>query len=203
MSQKFNEIHKIIYPQFNSYGLSDLHCHHNSKEIVSRHFFNPFSGNYINAMWLHYGKSYIQLQAYNEMNEKSFINNIRLQVIIHENSLGIWLVLGKNWGSKKDREYFREQMKNSVILKIFFEAYKKLGGDYWMNIAETPSIENIKTPEELHIFTQKESIDNYFIIGRDIGWLDNSLSKTNIANTILQEFRKLYPLYEIMRHCKS
>ncbi len=200
VSDKFKEIHKIIYPQFSSYGLWDLHCHHNSREIVSRHFFNPFSGNYINAMWLHYGKSSKQLQAYDEIGEKSFINNIRMQVIIHEDSLGIWLVLGKDWGSKKDREHFREQMKNSVVSESFFDAYKKLGKDYWMNIEGIPPIENIKTPEELHIYTQKESIDDYFIIGRDIGWLDDSLSKTNIANTILQEFRKLYPLYEIMRH---
>lgn len=200
VSDKFKQIHKIIYPQFKSYGLSDLHCHHNSREIVSRHFFNRFSGNYINAMWLHYGKSHKQLQAYNEKDEKSFINNIRLQVIIHENSLGIWLVLGKDWGSKKDRNNFRSQMDNDVIRKLFFESYKKLANDYWLNIEGVPSIENLKSPEELHIYTQKESIDDYFIIGCEIDWLDDRLSKTNITNTILEEFRKLYPLYEIMRH---
>lgn len=200
VSDKFKEIHKVIYPQFGNYGLADLHCHHNSREIVSRHFFNPFSGNYINAMWLHYGKSYEQFQAYDEIDEKSFINNIRMQVIIHEDSLGIWLVLGKDWGSKNDREHFREQMRNSIILKNFFEAYKRLGNNYWMNISGIPSVENIKTPEELHIYTQKESIDDYFIIGCDINWLDDRLSKINIENTILQEFQKLYPLYEIMRN---
>lgn len=103
---KFIKIHNIIYPQFKNYGLINLHCHHNSREIVSRHFFNQYSGN-----------------------------------------------------------------------------------DYWTNIEHIPSIENIVTPEELHIYTQKESIDNYFIMGRDINWLDVRLSKTNIANTILQEFR--------------
>lgn len=203
VSDKFKEIHKIIYPQFNSYGLSDLYCHHNSREIVSRHFFNPFSGNYINAIWLHYGKSYEQLQIYNDRNEKSFINNIRLQVIIHKDSLGIWLVLGKNGGSIKDREHFRAQMKHAVTRKRFFEAYKNLEKDYWTNIEGIPAIEDIKTPEELHIYTQKECLDEYFIIGCDIDWLDDRLSKTNITNTVLQEFRKLYPLYEIMRHCKS
>lgn len=200
VSDKFKQIHKIIYPQFKSYGLLDLHCHHNSREIVSRHFFNRFSGNYINAMWLHYGKSYKQLQAYNEKDEKSFINNIRLQVIIHENSLGIWLVLGKDWGSKKDRDNFRSKMDNDVIRKLFFESYKKLGNDYWLNIEGVPSVKNLKSPKELHIYTQKESIDDYFIIGCEIDWLDDRLSKTNITNTILEEFRKLYPLYEIMRH---
>lgn len=200
VSNKFKEIHKIIYPQFSSYGLWDLHCHHNSREIVSRHFFNPFSGNYINAIWLHYGKSHEQLQAYNEKDEKSFINNIRLQIIIHENSLGIWLVLGKDWGSKKDRDNFRALMKNVAIRKLFFDSYKKLGNEYSINIEGIPSMDNLKIPEELHIYTQKESIDDYFIIGCEIDWLDDRISKTNITNTILEEFRKLYPLYEIMRH---
>jgi HKD family nuclease len=200
VSNKFKEIHNIIYPQFSNYGLLDLHCHHNSREIVSRHFFNPFSGNYINAIWLHYGKSHDQLQAYNEKVEKSFINNIRLQVIIHENSLGIWLVLGKDWGSKKDRDNFRSQMKKEAIRKLFFDSYKKLGNEYSINIEGIPSMDNLKTPEELHIYTQKESIDDYFIIGCEIDWLDDRISKTNITNTILEEFRKLYPLYEIMRH---
>lgn len=159
-----------------------------------------FSGNYINAMWLHYGKSHKQLQAYNEKDEKSFINNIRLQVIIHEDSLGIWLVLGKDWGSKKDRDNFRAQMENEVIRKIFFEACKNLGNNYWINIEGIPSIGNLKTPEELHMYTKKESINDYFIIGCDIEWLDDRLSKINITNTILDEFRKLYPLYEIMKH---
>lgn len=205
ISNKFKELHKQIYPRFLDHGLDNLHCHHNSREIVSRHFFNRYSGNYVNAIWLHYGKSQKDLSQYVTKDKSinrpdSFINNIRLQVIIHDNSLGIWLVLGKNNGSRIDRDYFREQMKNDIIRKKFFQAYKNLGNDYWTNISGIPPIENIETPEELHIYTQKESIEDYFIIGCDIDWLDDRLSKINIENTILQEFQKLYPLYEIMRN---
>jgi hypothetical protein len=203
--EKFIVLHKIIYPQFKAYGLTDLNCHHNSREIVSRHFFNQFSGNYINAIWLHYGKSLKELSIYSNgdlsINKPdSFINNIRLQVIIHEDSLGIWLVLGRNNGSYNDRTYFREQMKDENIRKIFFEVLKKLGNEYWMNIENMPSLKDIDTPEQLHSFTQKESIEDYFIIGCDIDWLDDRLSNINISNTILNEFKKLYPLYEIMKH---
>lgn len=203
--EKFILLHKIIYPQFKAYGLTDLNCHHNSREIVSRHFFNQFSGNYINAIWLHYGKSQEELSIYENgdlsINKPdSFINNLRLQVIIHENTLGIWLVLGRNNGSYYDRIYFREQMKDKNVQKIFFEVFKKLGNEYWMNIKNMPSFENINTPEQLHSFTQKESIDDYFIIGCDIDWLDERLSTSNIGSTILIEFKKLYPLYKIMKH---
>lgn len=202
---KFIKLHNIIYPQFNNYGLTDLHCHYNSREIISRHFFNQYSGNYINAIWLHYGKSKNDLSIY-ETGDKSinrpdsFINNIRLQVIIHDNSLGIWLVLGRNNGSYKDRAYFREQMKDENTRRFFFEEYKKLGKGYWMNFKNMPSIEDIDTPDKLHSFTQKENIEDYFIIGCDINWLDERLSNENISNTVLLEFQKLYQLYQIMKH---
>lgn len=201
---KFRELHFEMYPQFSEYGLVDLYCHHQSREIVSRHFFNKFSGNYINAMWLHYGKSQQQLQQYLSKDKSinkpdSFINNIRLQVIIHENSLGIWLVLGRNNGSKIDREHFRKQMTNPKIRKDFFDGIKKLGSEYRFNVSKA-SLDSLNTPDDLWKETQRESIDEYFIISCDIGWLDERLSNTNISNTILKEFQKLYPIYEIMRH---
>lgn len=201
---KFRDLHFEIYPQFSAYGLTDLHCHHQSREIVSRHFFNKYSGNYIDAMWLHYGKSKQQLQKYASENKSinkpdSFINNIRIQIIILEDSLGIWLVLARNYGSKIDRNHFRKQMTNPKIRKDFFEAIKKLGIDYWLNISKTP-LNKLTTPDELWKETQKETIDEYFIIGCYINWLDKRLSTDNISNTVLEEFKKLYPLYEIMRH---
>ncbi|MBD0405455.1 hypothetical protein [Flammeovirga sp. EKP202] len=151
-------------------------------------------------MWLHYGKSYEQLQTYSNKEEKSFINNIRIQVIIHESSIGIWLVLGKNWGSIIDRKHFRTQMQNTSIRNKFFKHFIALGDDYWINIPNAPKISNLKTPDELVSITNEEKNENYFIIGRDIDWLDNILSKQSIEETILKEFKKLYPLYEIMRH---
>ncbi|MBX2949276.1 MAG: NgoFVII family restriction endonuclease [Crocinitomicaceae bacterium] len=205
VSNKFKLIHKVIYPQFKEYGLNELYQHHNTRDIVSRYYFNKFSGYIVNSIWLHYGKSQNELSKYSNGDKSinrpnSFINNIRLQLIIHHNRLGIWLVLGRNNGSVTDRNYFRQQMKNDTFRKKFFQAYKNLGNAYWMNIKDVPPIKDIKTPEELHIYTQRENIDNYFIIGCDIDWLDDRLSKTNITNTILQEFKKLYPLYEIMKH---
>lgn len=199
---KFRELHFNIYPQFSAYGLSDLHCHHQSREIVSRHFFNQYSGNYINAMWLHYGKSQEQLQKYASKDKSinkpdSFINNIRMQVIIHEDSLGIWLVLGRNNGSKIDRDHFRKQMANPKIRKDFFNGVKKLGSEYRLNVSKTP-LGKINTPDELWRETQRETIEEYFIIGCDINWLDKRLSNVNITTTVLEEFQKLYPLYMIM-----
>ena len=196
---KFRNLHSKIYPKFSQYGLSDLHCHHNSREIVSRHFFNPFSGNYINAMWLHYGKSLEELQKYSDK-EASFINNIRIQVIIHEDSLGIWLVLGKDWGSIKDREHFRRQMLNEQIQIDFFNHFKKLDNQYWISVPSFKSAAQITSHKQLMNIVCEETLSEYFIIGRDINYLDEKLSNEKIETTILEEFQKLYPLYEIMKH---
>jgi HKD family nuclease len=202
---KFLVLHKSIYPQFSTYGLADLHCHHQSREIVSRHFFNKFSGNYINAMWLHYGKSLTQLKVYKNADTStnradSFINNIRMQVIIREDSIGIWVVLGRNNASKKDREHFRKQMQDVTNQKIFFDALKNLGNEYWLDFPEASAINDIKTPDDLIEEIQKETLDEYFIIGCNINWLDSRLSSQNISTTVLNEFNKLYPLYLMMRH---
>lgn len=203
-SDKLKELHNVIYPQFKQFGLHDLHCHHNKRELVNKYFFNPYSGYYINAIWLHYGKSIEQLRKYStgdtSFNKSdSFINNIRMQVILHEYSLGIWLVLGRNNGSKIDRGHFRKQMTNPKIRKDVFDCVKKLGIDYWLNVSKTP-LGKINSPDDLWKETQRETIDEYFIIGCDINWLDKRLSSSNISKTILEEFQKLYPLYEIMRH---
>lgn len=202
---RFLKLHQIIYPQFSAYGLNDLHSQHNKREIVSRHFFNRYSGNYINAMWLHYGKSPLQLETYKSSDRStnrphSFINNVRIQVIIRERSIGIWLVLGRSKGSKKDREHFRLQMQEPQIQKNFFKAFKKLGNEYWINIDREILNADINTKEDLLDEIRRERLDEYFIIGTNIDWLDNRLSSDNLPTTVLEEFRKLYPLYEIMRH---
>lgn len=205
VSTKLKELHSSIYPQFNTYGLTDLHCHHSKREIVSRYFFNSYSGFYINAMWLHYGKSFAQLQAYSSADKSfnkpdSFINNIRMQVIIHEDSIGIWLVLGRNNGSKIDREHFRNQMKDTSIQKKFYKSFKKLGNEYWIDVPNAPDFDDINSPAELLQQLQKDRLEEYFIIGCDIDWLDKRLSEKNLSKTVLLEFKKLYPLYKIMRH---
>lgn len=202
---RFLKLHNSIYSKFSSYGLNDLHCHHQSREIVSRHFFNQYSGNYINAMWLHYGKSSAQLQAYSNADKSinkpdSFINNVRMQVIIHDDSVGIWLVLGRSNGSEIDRKHFRNQIKDPVILKKVFDACKKLGNEYWINVPNAPALKDIKTATDFGKVIDKEQLEDYFIIGCDIDKQDLRLSKNKISNTVLREFQKLYPIYEIMRH---
>lgn len=203
VKNRFIELHECIYTYFSKYGITDLHCHHQKRERVSRHYFNQFSGNYINAIWLHYGKSKSHLHSYSHDDDKSFINHARIQVIIHEDSIGIWLVLGKDLGSQIDRDFFKAEMQKTTVQQAYFNTLKQLDDSYWFECSGYSNrvwVKNIKSPQHLHQIIQKENIENYFIIGCDVDWLDSRISSKNISSTILQEFGKLYQLYVMMRH---
>ncbi len=203
VKNRFIQLHESIYSDFPKYGITDLHCHHQKRERVSRHYFNQFSGNYVNAIWLHYGKSKPHLQSYSHDDDKSFINHARMQVIIHDESIGIWIVLGKDWGSKIDRDFFRAEMQKTNIQNNFYKALKMLDDTYWIEFegySKRVWVKDIKSPSQLHSITSKENIESYFIIGCDIDWLDSRISSNNISTTVLNEFRKLYPIYLMMRH---
>lgn len=196
---KLLELHKLIYPQFKNYGLINLHSHHSKRELVSRHYFNTFSGNYINAMWLHYGKSENELGK-SETGEISFIDNIRMQVIVHHDSVGIWLVLGRPNKSLNDRKHFRNQLNKKAVVSELFKFFKKLDDEYWINTKNFSLEKALKSEEDLAEIMKAENKDDYFIIGKDINYLNNSLAKNNIDKTVLNEFEKLYPIYEIMKN---
>jgi len=205
VSGKFKELHEVIYPQFKDFGLNDLHCHHSSRSIISRDYFNQFSGKIINAIWLHYGKSLKQLDELKNKDKSinkphSFINNVRIQVIIHEKNIGIWLVLGRNGGSFKDREYFKNSLNNKDELNNFYETIENIKDEYWIdNGLKSVKVKDILDAEVLRQMVNQSNIKDYFIIGREINFLDEKLSKENISKTILTEFKKLYPLYELMK----
>ena len=200
--EKLIELHEDIYHQFANYGITDLHCHHQSRERVSRHYFNQFSGNYVTALWLHYGKSLPHLQSYAK-DDQSFIDHIRVQVIIQEDAVGIWLILGMDGGSKIDRDHFRNEMLKVPVRNNFYSLLKKLDNSYWIDFNGAENrvwVKDINSVKELYDITVKENINYYFVIGCDIDWLDSRLSSRNISMTVLNEISKLFHLYLIMRN---
>ena len=200
--RRFLDLHRQIYPRFKEFGLTDLHCHHSNKEIVSRHYPNPFSGKTVESMWLHYGKSKRDLEKYSGHGANSFINHCRLQCIIHEASFGIWLVLGKHHGSHVDREHFRGNMQKPRNLTRFLGLLHKLNGKYWISSGAGTHkyVKSIKSVTSLKATLEQESITDYFIIGWDIDKDDKRISADGIQETVLSEYKKLYSLYLMMRH---
>ena len=76
------DLHNRIYSQFEDYGISELYENSNKRFQTSVPNINPYSGETIRSIWLHYGKSKEQLNKFSE--KESFTAHVRLQVIIQE-----------------------------------------------------------------------------------------------------------------------
>jgi HKD family nuclease len=198
---KLKELHYRIYSNFEEFDLHDLHRHYRLAEIISKYYFNPFSGYFINALWLHYGKSKPHLMSYEK--DKSFLDHTRIQFIIHHDNVGVWLIHGFQNRGRIDREHFRNNMKQRNFRRRFYEnAIKLAKDDYWI---ETRGLESkkyfneINSLDELYRITELEESGYYFIIGKFFDPTDNRVSNSRIELTVLKEFQKLYPLYIMMR----
>lgn len=201
------ELHEIIYPQFRGSGLIEL-SPNVVPNIVSRFYqINPSEPINLNRMWLSYGKSQEDIKKYqkeysNETESQTFIHHARLQVMIELERIGIWLLFGKaNQGSKIDRSFFRDNMRDSAYRLQFFNLIKALPTDYWIQVnGKTEDVLKFTDADELYEFCKKDNLDTYFIIGRDYNIIDKEMSAQNLPNTVLSEFNRLYQLYNLMKH---
>ncbi|MBL3658576.1 phospholipase D-like domain-containing protein [Fulvivirga sediminis] len=191
------DLHNRIYHQFANYGLEELYQNSRKQDRTSRASINRFSGMTIQSIWLHYGKSKDQLGGYDKENA-SFVNHIRLQVIIHEKNVGVWLVLGQPNGSSIDRSAFRRRMQNKNLKQRLFDSLMEIKNDYWISAAKNINLRDISQLEDIDEILTAEKDYEYFIIGRDYYYLDEQISDVNIESTVLNEFVKLYPIYELM-----
>ena len=218
------ELHELIYDKFKSRGLITLHKHFNPPNMTSSvNHKEGYTAKKLSSVWLHYGKSEHQIKKYeyeyygdkkyradNDENLMSFINHIRMQVIIGMEQedkkfrVGTWLVLGKdNNGGLIDREYFRNEMNKQDKRESFFSICNSLPKDFWISIgSDNRYLESFKTSEALHDFTKSDRPSKYFIIGKTYLPDDSKISVANIKETVLEDFNLLFPLYEFMRDKK-
>lgn len=166
----------------------------------------------LNAMWLSYGKSPDEIKEYHKLfpaigkndedDLQSFINHARLQIRIELKSIGIWILFGKkNGGSAFDRHYFKTRMQELGYRNDFYNMIKELPPEYWIIVSQNKKyINEFKSTESLHEFCKKDNEKYYFIIGRDYQITDDEMSEATLPETVLNEFIRLYPIYEKMRH---
>lgn len=195
--EKFKALHQAIHPQFSDYKLFELHAHSHKPSIISHYQYRRgFNKPELQSMWLHYG------YAKNEYKKDKFGNHPRIQLILHHDDIGIWLVVGKDNGSGFERERLKKRLKNgSFFNDLFFTTIKILGGDYWIDISrKNKSISKIETAGQLTELLLNDQPQNYFIIGRTFDPSDSELSSSQIAETVLMEFERLYALYLLIKH---
>lgn len=176
----------------------DIHPHYEVAHVVS-HIENNLHHDYnVRGLWVAYGRNKQNLKKYGDW--ATPLQFMRIQVIIHYNNIGIWLMPGKQGAGQIDREYFSKMMLDSSYREIFFNALKKLGKDYWIEVSgENIYVNSFKTSDELWEFTKNDNWRNYyFIIGKDFELGLGEFKINNIQATVLNEFEKLYAIYSLM-----
>ncbi len=154
----------------------------------------------LSSMWITYGRSEAELNKYYPQAKLS--NFMNLQFIIRQKEIAIWLVVGKQRGSKEDREFFRQHMIDEEYRNTFFKLLVGLGVGYWIEIAgDKINVETFQTAESLWEFTKSDDWMYYdFFIGKAYSPGDFDLSTDTITLTIAKDFDKLILLY---RHIKD
>jgi len=201
---KLEALHAKIYPLIKEKGW-EVYPHHKPQHLTSSFQHNQFAENSLTAIWLHYGRSEPELERY----KKEYVDNMtslyhmRLEILIGRGSLFTELRVGKKDGSYLDREYIKNQLKtNPNFVQRYFECIKNLDKDFYIIInGETVPVREFNESEQLKEFTlQDQPKYYYFSIGRKYRPDDKAISQNNIVATVINDFEKLYPLYQLFKH---
>ena len=202
------ELGDMMYDSFSDYGMVNLE---RPKTIASRTSRHSITGRkkYIDALWLHYGKTDEELASYGINEVEGFgtlTNHVRLQVILRyiEGNVyfGIWLYVGKSNGSWYDRDHFIESLDDPNFLKTLRKCFDELGGSYRISIGQDPplNVGDIENEEQLKTFLKRDDKTSHYKIERNYSPADMALTTENIKKTVLSEFGSLYKLYELYKH---
>jgi len=210
VSDRFLNLHEIIYKRFSEFGIHTLFCNV-TNHIVSMYFHPPDRPQKIDAMWLSYGKSQEEINQYHKLFPKvhsnsdeddlqSFINHARLQVRIELRQIGIWILFGKNnSGSLFDRQHFKNKMVDFNYRNEFYKRITDLPAVYKVTVNQiSKPVGDFQDADDLHEFCKKDQYSKYFFIGIDYNISDPEMSETLLPETVLNEFSRLYPIYEMM-----
>jgi HKD family nuclease len=214
--KRFLKLHEIIYPRFANFALQNL-FHHNYDENIVSHYYHidRFTSKQLDSMWLSYGKSDSAIAAYQRTYEpglgaigkekdrstQTFSHHARLQIRIELKQICLWLFFGKMNGSVVDRDHFRQKMKSEPFRQSFFDLVAALPSGYYISLSHGSSkyVNTFEAPDDLYQYCKQEKIENHFYIGKDYQITDTEMSIENLPITVLTEFQRLYPLYNLMR----
>jgi HKD family nuclease len=190
-----DELQKVIPPVW------DLHHHYKTANIVANIETAHHHEDNVRGLLVAYGRSDKDLKKYGEV-ETTPLNFMRMQVIVKYDTVGLWLMPGKNGANQIDREFFKESMQRPDYRKKFFDLLTRLRDPYWIEVAGIArDVTSFENPDSLKEFTDTDNWRyHYFIIGRDYDLGVPELKQANFITTVLSDFGKSLPIYNLMKH---
>lgn len=192
-------LNELLLPRIKQRGW-DLHDHYVREDIVSSAVHGQYTSKQLDGIWLHYGRSKADLKKYGA--DSTPMDFMRLQVIVHGTNVGIWIRISKDNGSPYDRQHIREKLTDDPqYVSDLFKLVHALPEQYYISLNNTHKyVREFSTETELRDHLMTADNHYYFIIGRDMHPGDPKLSETSIVNTIMNEFERIYPIYDMMLH---
>ncbi len=207
---------EMLWPIINQSGW-DLHRHRQRGHYVSSdHFIFLDDGtpivNYINGMWLHYGKSPKQLDFlktiggfdYSKRDVEEYYNafylHTRIQFFLNSHVFRAWLLIAtdKNYYDRSEflRKIYREEAYRSLLYKHISPLFDE-GFFYEIDSDRMPLVSDL-TEQQLISFVKKDHGGIYSGIVKEYQPDDPLLNKENIKNEMARNLKLLYPLYNFI-----
>lgn len=204
VQDKLLELHDDLYPKIQERGWQ-VYEHYMPQHITSSYRHNAGASKELMALWLHYGRDEEELAQYQQKygGDMTSLFHMRLEVLILKSHLWVELRVGKRDGSYPDREYIAKQLRsNPGFVTEYFDLIQSLDAEFTITIAKQKKYVNEFEDEgELKEFTLKDDPEQYYFrIGREYQPDDKAISKDKIVDTVMKDFEKLYPLYQLFKH---
>src|SRR5690606_12299745 len=164
VKDKLKVLHSLIYSYFEVNNLKELAPHFHTKSIVYNHCYKRnFTSKELRSIWLHYGYRKEDIPAGNK-----FIDLPRIQIILHNNDIGIWLVIGKNQGSISLRKNLKKKLNDDKIWRDdLYKDFVFLGSSYELCVSNSSeSVSEVSSANHLAELFQKDDPNNYLIVRR-------------------------------------
>lgn len=193
------KLNDLLIPEIEENEL-DLYPHYSFDDTVSSAIHTPYTADELNGIWLHYGRSKKEIKAYGD--DQTPLDYMRLQVIIHKDNIGIWNRVGKDKGSKIDRDNLKNNLRTSKNFSSkFFNSIHSLPSEFYIELNDQKKFVNeFQNEDELKSFLINDDYRYYFVIGVEYSPDNDLISEDNIKDTVMDNFKKLYPTYKMIKH---
>lgn len=210
------QLNDLLWPFITKSGW-DLHQHRQPAHYVSSdHFVFLDDGkpivNYIDGMWLHYGKSPEQLDFlktiggfdYSKLDSEDYFNafylHTRIQFYINAFVFRAWLLIATDKNYYDRSEFLRQIYRDATYRKSFYQTVVPLLGKgffYEIDSNRLPLVSGL-TEQQLITFVKKDRGGMYSGVVKEYQPDDPLLDVANIQIEMIANLKLLYPIYDFV-----
>jgi hypothetical protein len=194
---KLVALHELIKDDLRKLG---LHADSNPDAVISSPDPDEHADSQLRSMWITYGRSSQELLKYAQPTILADLMHVK--IMIGQNDVSIYLVVGTPGTAVADREYFKRMMGDAEYRKQTLKLLSGLGAGYWIEVAcERKNADGFPTEDALWEFTKADQGMYFdFLIGRNYAPDSVDIKSETIASSIVKESSKLSHL---LRHMKA